>query len=95
MKNYITLPDGRRKTCRIFDAGDKVNDRHTAVYRAVRSRNRLFWPYLGMNEMPFSPNQGVCQHGELNEKPGRYLGKRIAFEQLPIDCQKVIIQDLT
>ena len=94
MKNYITLPDGRRKTCRIFDNGGKTNDRYTAVYRTVRSINGLYWPYLGMNAAPFDP-QGIGQHGELNEKPGRHLGKRIAFDELPEDCQKTIIQDLT
>lgn len=27
-------------------------------------------------------------------QPGRHLGLRIAFEQLPSDCQKLVLHDL-
>lgn len=46
---------------------------------------------VGMSETPFSP-QGFGQH--CTAMPGRHLGRRIKFEDLPPDCRKLILQDL-
>ena len=58
---------------------------------------RFVYPYLGMSAMPFHP-QGVGQHGEhwrpIDRPSHKHLGKRIAFDQLPTDCQKAVLQDL-
>lgn len=46
---------------------------------------------LGMNESPYSP-QGFCQHSY--GIPGRHNGKKIEFEDLPDDCQKIVKEEL-
>jgi hypothetical protein len=49
-----------------------------------------------MSGNPFH-SQGICQHGDSNmpiDKPTyKHLGKKIKFENLPIDCKKVVIDD--
>ena len=64
------------------------------------------WPYLAMDSRPMHP-QGFGQHGVTNggpadtlrgERPpaiGRkgYLGRRIAFADLPPDCRTVALSD--
>lgn len=65
------------------------------------------WPYLAMSARPFHP-QGFGQHGHSNGQPcdvrpgswggpaiGQkgHLGRRIAFTDLPADCQKAVLQD--
>ncbi len=67
------------------------------------------YAYVGMNSAPFHP-QGFGQHGETRGYPADsnasgslgvprigkscHLGKRIPFEELPPDCQKLVQQDL-
>jgi hypothetical protein len=46
---------------------------------------------VSMNQEPFHP-MGIGQHGAA--MPGRHLGKRIVFNQLPEDCQKLVNNDL-
>lgn len=95
MKNTIQA-NGKRKTCRIYDNGGESADRYTACFRAVRYKNYgLVYPYLAFNGIPFNP-LGFCQHGEHTRKiDGKHLGKRIAFESLNEDCQRLIIQELS
>jgi hypothetical protein len=98
MKNTI-LVNGKRKTCRIYDDGGKTADRYTVVYRVVRlSDGTRYYPYTGMGCTPFAPT-GICQHGEartpIDRPSGKHLGKRIAFESLNEDCQRVIIDYLS
>lgn len=77
----------------VYDNGGKTIDRYTVYY------SRSFWPApgpllyacVGMNGKPFHP-QGFWQHGE--GMIGRHNGRRIAFGQLPADCQKLVRQDL-
>jgi len=75
---------------RIYDNGGKTFDRFTAVYMAHPENNGLF-AARGMSENPFHP-QGFGQF--CSAMPGRHLGKRIAFEALPVDCQRLIDSDL-
>jgi hypothetical protein len=76
---------------RIYDSGDKFLDRYTAVYMMLPERGTNEFSAVGMSEHPFSP-QGFGQH--ITAVPGKHLGRRISFEQLPTDCQKMILNDL-
>lgn len=82
------------KGVRIYDNGGKTCDRYTAVF--VKKINDEF-VYLGMSEHPCHP-QGIGQHGfnhSLVDRPtSEHLGKLIKFEALPIDCQKLVLEDL-
>lgn len=86
---YLRLVD-LLATTRIYDNNGKTIDRYTAVYMD----RPLFdgcYASAAMSDKPFHP-QGIGQHGPST--PGRHLGKRIKFEQLPKDCQKLVLQDL-
>jgi len=88
----------------IYDNGGKTADRYTVVYApfypATAGGDRPYFPYVGMSGEPFHP-QGFCQHGETEDfRPtgggwsGRSsCGKVIRFEDLPPDCQKVVLRD--
>ena len=69
------------------------------------ARNVGWFQYVGMSESPFHP-QGVGMHGEHSQQidvnkwgfapaMGRknHLGKRIPFNQLPADCQTLVLND--
>ena len=93
VKNTI-LVKGKRKTCRIFDAGPDVWDRYTIAFRAQRVRGQLFYPYISASTWPYY-SQGFGQHGESKFfMTGRHLGKRITFETCPPDVQRFIIQNI-
>jgi hypothetical protein len=86
MRIQMTLRD-----VRIYDNGGKTIDRYTAVYMNLPERKPGEFSAVGMCERPFSP-QGFGQH--CTAMAGRHLGKRIKFEALPNDCQKLIEQDI-
>jgi len=44
-----------------------------------------------MNDEPFHP-MGIGQH--VSAMDGKHLGEPIAFDELPADCQKLVLQDL-
>lgn len=83
-------------------------DRYTAVFakKSITEDRPLAFAYIGMSGSPFHP-QGFGQHGESKGCPadafdgkwppaiGRknHLGTRIAFQDLPTDCQKLVLQD--
>ena len=81
--------NGQRIRC--YDNGDKTCDRYTVVYidQPENAVVHLFYG-VGMSASPFHP-QGFGQHSTV--KTGRHLGKRIAFKDLPEDCQKLVKQD--
>lgn len=93
-----------RLPVRCYDTGKKDNDRYTVVYTEPNqcnypdgTKSKIFFIYVGMNAIPFSPNAGIAQHGETDSIPpdsGSGFGKRIPFSKLPPDCQKVVLQDL-
>ena len=74
-----------------YDAGDHVADRYTVVFLDQQERMPGLYACLAMSANPFHP-QGFGQHS--NAMVGSHLGKRIAFEKLPPDCQKLVRQDL-
>lgn len=94
MKNTIMV-DGKRKTCRIWDFGDTVADRYTIAFRGLRlTSGRLVYPYLASGPHPFHP-LGFGQHTDSDVfMKGKHLGKRIAFEDLPPDVQKFVLQNI-
>lgn len=77
------------KNIRIYDNGGKTFDRFTVVYLNEPEGLGLYGA-RGMSENPFHP-QGFGQY--CTAAPGRHLGKRIKFDQLPIDCQRLVAQD--
>jgi hypothetical protein len=87
------LPGGKPKYIRCYDSGDSFADRYTVVYTKAGD-GRCY--YVGMNCAPFHP-QGIGMHGESDTMIDRptygHLGKRIAFDYLPEDCQKLVLQD--
>lgn len=79
------------KWIRCYDNGGKTIDRYTVVF--TRGKGSL---YLGMSSNPMHP-QGIGMHGEgppgsgpIDRPTYGHLGKRIVFEQLPDDCQKIV-----
>jgi hypothetical protein len=85
----MSKPDISKIRC--YDNAGKTADRYTVVYMAIPERTPNTFLSVGMSAEPFHP-QGIGQHGAA--MPGRHLGKRIRFEDLPADCQKVVMQDL-
>lgn len=76
---------------RCYDNGGKSADRYTVVYMDEPERTPNLYAARGMNAEPFHPQGiGMC----CTAMPGRHLGRRIAFEELPADCQKLVRQDL-
>lgn len=73
------------KQIKCYDNGGKTFDRYTVI---LNSRG----DYVAMSENPFSP-QGFGQHGEKC-RAGAHLGRRISFDDLPVDCRKLVRGDL-
>jgi len=74
----------------IYDNGGKTFDRYTAVYLWDRERSGVYG-CRGMSEHPYHP-QGFGQFSSA--EPGRHLGKRIKYGDLPPDCQRLVLGDL-
>jgi len=94
------MPNGIPRYVRVYDNPDWA-DRYTVVftgrYRYPIPNGMSWFMYLGMNSIPFDPSAGICQHGEdpeLIDRPAYgHLGKKIAFTDLPADCQRVVVED--
>ena len=88
------LHDGVPRYVRCYDLGTGL-DRNTVVFTGGYRRKISRWPYrtpflsLGMSENPYS---GVGHRTESDvqiDRPGfSNLGKKIAFNDLPADCQR-------
>lgn len=75
---------------RIYDNGGETADRYAAVYMQKPEHGGLF-AARSMSENPFHP-QGVGTYCAAT--PGRHLGKRIAFADLPEPCRRLVLSDL-
>jgi len=97
------LPNGIPRWIRCYDNGGETADRYTVVYTGRYGSG--FHEFVGMSDNPYHP-QGYCQHGGNSNQSidittswppaiGRkcYLGTRIKFEDLPKDCQEVVLED--
>ena len=93
--NSTIMVDGKRKVCRIFDNGGASVDRYTIAFKGYRVEGwGMVYPYLASSSHPFHP-QGFGQHGESREfLTGKHLGKRVAFDTLPVDVQKFILDNI-
>lgn len=78
------------KNVKIYDNGGKTFDRYTAIYMNAPECNGCY-EARGMSANPFHP-QGYGM--SCSAVPGKHLGKRIKFEDLPEDCQKLIREDI-
>lgn len=84
---------GERNPVRCYDNGGASADRYTVVYLdQPETRFRDVFAAVGMSADPFHP-LGIGQHCTAMDGP--HLGKRIPFDQLPADCQKLVYQDRT
>lgn len=72
----------------VYDNGGRTIDRYTVAYLDIPEGKYV--SMLAMNDEPFHP-QGFCQH--TSGMVGKHLGKRIAFDSLPADCQLAVTQD--
>lgn len=86
------MKDSQFPRVKCYDNGGKTCDRYTAVYLDQPERQHKMFTCVGMSEHPFHP-QGFGQHSSA--MIGSHLGKRVDSTTLPIDCQKLIKQDLT
>ena len=103
------MPDGVPRHIRCYDNGGETYDRYTVdrytvvyVYLGRMGTNghqdvNDGYPHVTMSGSPFWP-LGVCQHGESQDGPidrpkHSHLGEKIQFEDLPEDCQKVVVDD--
>lgn len=95
IKNTIQHPTRGRLTCRVYDNGGATVDRYTVAFKgSYVPHYGMVYPYLACNDAPFHP-QGFGQHGENREfLDGAYLGKRVAFDTLPSDVQKFIMNNI-
>lgn len=80
------LTEEQKRSIRCYDNGGKTFDRYSVVFMNEPERCGLY-NCLGMSEHPFHP-QGCGQH--CSARPGRHLGVRVKFENLPDDCQKAV-----
>lgn len=80
----------------IYDNGGKTIDRYTVVYEPYEMDGRIHFPYVGMSGAPYWP-QGYCQHGEVvDQRPRKHWADRVVnLEDLPKDCQRVVLQDVS
>lgn len=94
MKNTIIV-NGKRKVCRVFDAGEGFADRYTIAFKGYRVDGYgMVYPYLASGNDPFHP-QGFGQHGESRYfLTGRHLDKRVEFESLPDQVKKFILANI-
>jgi len=89
------MPNGTPKWIRVFDNGGKTFDRYTVVYTHSQSFGlKGYTVGVGMSENPFHP-QGFGQHFEYKSQDynGKSGGKKITFQELPADCQKLVLSD--
>jgi len=96
MRPRRTRKDYPKGVLGIYDNGGKTADRYTVVYEPFFVDGRPYFPYVGMSAGPFWP-QGFCQHGEAQGygyPRGNTCGKVIRFEDLPPDCQTVVLRDI-
>lgn len=89
MKRKLWIEREWGQVVRIYDNGGKTFDRYTAVFMSLERERDGTYQARGMSADPFSGFGQWC-----SAMPGRHLGKRITFDQLPCACQQLLVQDL-
>ena len=74
---------------RVYDNGGKTLDRYTVIY-IDQKENSALYAAVGMSQNPYHP-QGFGQH--CTATPGRHLGLRILFSDLPDACKHLVRAD--
>lgn len=93
----------RKIGIRCYDNGGRSADRYTVLYTGkYQHLTGGEYLYVGMSEYPFHP-QGVGMHGSdrtridnrgYGQKGGySHLGKPISFDDLPEQCQRLVLDD--
>jgi hypothetical protein len=91
------LPEGKPRYIRCYDNNGKSFDQYTVVFtgRYTNKTNNEFL-YVGMSKNPYHP-QGFGQHGysdcPIDRPTYSHLGKKIKFDDLPGNCQKLVLSD--
>lgn len=91
------LPEGKPRYIRCYDNNGETIDRYTVVYtgRYTHKTNGEFWD-VGMSSQPYN-FYGFGQHGfsdyPIDRSSYSHLGKKIKFDDLPEDCQKLVLTD--
>jgi hypothetical protein len=89
------LPNGKPRYVRCYD-GPQTADRYTVVFSGHYANRDGLCRYIGMSARPYHP-QGICSredHTSVIDHPKHsHLGKKIRFDQLPEDCQKLVLED--
>jgi len=90
------LPEGKPRYIRCYDNGGTTIDRYTVVFTGRYRGHGGEFMYLGMSSNPTHP-QGFGQHGFSQDQIDRptygHLGKKISFDDLPADCQELVLSD--
>lgn len=77
---------------RCYGNNGQTLDCYTVVYMGEPESKPGTFACACMNSAPFHP-QGIGMHAAA--LPGRHLGRRIRFEDLPEDCRRLVRQDLS
>ncbi len=87
------MPNGIPKYVRCYDNNETV-DRYTVVF-GKKKVDGEFW-CVGMSAQPYHPH-GVGSRSStvyaIDRPAYGHLGKKIAFLDLPIECQRLVISD--
>ena len=90
------LPEGKPRYIRCYDNGGETWDRYTVVFTGRYRGRRGQFMHVGMDHKPYHP-QGFCQHGfnysQIDYPTYGHLGKKISFDDLPADCQELVLSD--
>jgi len=96
------LPKGKPKNVRIYDnggvdAGGSL-DCYTVIFSGLwKGKPVGYTQLLSMNACPTHPQMGIGMHceyqGEVDRPSYGHLGKKISFDDLPAECQKVVLED--
>lgn len=92
-RECVCLDILKKKIKAIYDRRQAV-DRYTVYFsdrKAWGISTPKIYPCVCMSADPFHP-QGVGQHS--SGMLGQHNGRKIKFEELPEDCQRLVIQDL-
>lgn len=89
--DVVVHPDTITKCVRVaLHDNTKTADRYTAVYLDEPEGRPGLYGARGMSEHPCHP-QGVGMY--TSASPGNHLGKRVMFEELPVDVRNLIVSD--
>ena len=90
------MPGGIPRWIRIYDNGGETMDRYIVIYTGNFPGRGGQCFFRGMSKAPCSPQgYGIMEsQREIIDRPAYgHLGKPISFEDLPEECQKLVISD--